>query len=123
MHLHVEVACLEEKLLQNLAAARAVGLDEYAERECVVYVGLSDVKDLGVVVGEHFGEAGCDAAAVGARYVEQYKFSHSGCFIWCYLRRDFLAEPERLLEWDFLEPDFLLTPLFLVEALLFLADA
>ena len=88
MHLHVEVACLEEKLLQNLAAARAVGLDEYAERECVVYVGLSDVKDLGVVVGGHFGGAS-----------------------------------RTPLEWDFLEPDFLLTPLFLVEALLFLADA
>ncbi len=72
-HLDLELIRFEKHLLHDLAGHRAVGLDQQPERQIMVDVGLTDVKDLSVILGENFRQSGSHARAVGTRNINHNK--------------------------------------------------
>ena len=71
---HVELCGLEKQLLHYIAAYLRCSLDEYAQRERVVDVGLAYVQDTGVIFGQNLRESPCYARMVLARYVDEDEF-------------------------------------------------
>ena len=62
--MHIQFGGLEEQLFHHLPRVSLVDADENAQRERAVDVGLTDVENLSVVVGQNFHHRGREPRAV-----------------------------------------------------------
>jgi len=70
--LDTQLVCFEEQFFHDVARYVARGLEEYAQRQRVMDVGLTDVKNLGVEARQYLCQRRCDAGAVIARDIDEY---------------------------------------------------
>ena len=76
--LHAQFRGLEQELLHDLAGVLLVHADEDAQRQGGMDVGLADVQDLGIVLGENLHESGGESDPVLAGNADENLFvSHS----------------------------------------------
>ena len=69
-YLHMHIVGLEEQFLQDFTASAAVGLDQHAEGQRMMDIGLTYVENRSSVTGQYAGQGGSDTRLIGSRNVD-----------------------------------------------------